>query len=273
MARNRLRAEDYNLSAQAPYYYQHVINRPLSMEDHEHDFFEIYVIIKGTVKQVVGGEVYLQGPGDLVLILPEEQHNILQWSDEFELICLSVFTPELNQFLEIYGLKEWIEGASRRQITLDSRQIHELCMLFRRILVMAHTRIVDCGRIMVGIMMHEFIKSMFSNTDEWMTQILEQMSKEENLVDGVPALLRLSHFSHAQLCRVIKQQLNMTPQQYVISLRMNYAYDMIQGTDVDIQDIAMRVGYSSFSHFSVTFKEKFGISPAQLRRNSRILHM
>ena len=269
----QLHASNYMISEQRPYYYQHVTNRPLSTDDHSHDFYEIYILVKGSISQVVGGVFYQQETGSVVLIQPGEPHQILAWSSDFELFCLSVSQKEVNQFLEVYGIRDRINSLPKRQINLDSREIHEICMLFRRMLVMAQTSLEDCCRITMGLVVHEFIKSLFTQADEWMTMVLEQMSKEENLSEGVPALLRISHLSHAQLCRIVKKQLNVTPQQYVKDLRLNYAYDMIQGTDVDCQEVALRIGYSSYSHFCTTFKKKFNISPAELRRNSRLLHL
>ena len=42
--------------------------------------------------------------------------------------------------------------------------------------------------------------------NEWLHRILEQLTAQENLEAGVPALLRLSGFSHGHLCRIMKQQ-------------------------------------------------------------------
>ena len=51
--------------------------------------------------------------------------------------------------------------------------------------------------------------------NEWLHRILEQMTAQENLEAGVPALLRLSGFSHGHLCRIMKQhvgaQINTLP--------------------------------------------------------------
>ena len=70
----------------------------------------------------------------------------------------------------------------------------------------------------------------------------------------------------------MKKQAGKTPQQYVRELRLLRAYDLIQSTDLPFEDVANAVGYFSFSHFSTTFKERFGLTPAALRkRNMAIL--
>jgi transcriptional regulator GlxA family with amidase domain len=73
----------------------------------------------------------------------------------------------------------------------------------------------------------------------------------------------------AQLCRLVKMHIGQTPQHYIKELRLTHAYEMIQSTDIPFEQIALQVGYSSFSHFSVAFKQRFGLSPAVLRKSSQ----
>ena len=54
---------------------------------------------------------------------------------------------------------------------------------------------------------------------------------------------------------------------------MRYAGDLILGTNLKCEDIAFSVGYLSFSHFSSSFKEYFGMSPMELRKNTALFKM
>lgn len=74
------------------------------------------------------------------------------------------------------------------------------------------------------------------------------------------------HISYYHLSHVFKQELNISPQDYLISTRMNEACRLLTNTFMSISQIAARVGYGNQSHFNVQFKTVKGISPGQYRR-------
>lgn len=57
----------------------------------------------------------------------------------------------------------------------------------------------------------------------------------------------------------------MTPLDYLRNVRMNNAKDLLQDTNLSINEIAFRVGYQDATHFSRLFKQKHGITPSQYR--------
>jgi AraC-like DNA-binding protein len=68
--------------------------------------------------------------------------------------------------------------------------------------------------------------------------------------------------SRAVFHRKFKQATNMSPTQFVKSMRLNHAAMKItQGTNVNVA--AMEMGYVSSSQFSREFKRMYGLSPKQ----------
>ena len=55
--------------------------------------------------------------------------------------------------------------------------------------------------------------------------------------------------------------------QYLSKVRLDQARSLMLNTELPLQDIAERVGFGSYPHFSASFKAIFGISPAQYRKN------
>lgn len=74
------------------------------------------------------------------------------------------------------------------------------------------------------------------------------------------------HISYYHLSHVFKQELNLSPQDYLISYRMNEASRLLTATKLPIAQIAARAGYANQSHFNVQFKLIKGMSPGQYRR-------
>jgi AraC family transcriptional regulator len=64
---------------------------------------------------------------------------------------------------------------------------------------------------------------------------------------------------------LFKQEMGISPHQYVIQQRVEQAKSMLSKTDLAIADIALQVGFSSQSHLTKQFKRITGITPKQVR--------
>ncbi len=63
------------------------------------------------------------------------------------------------------------------------------------------------------------------------------------------------------LSRIFSQEMGKTISQYLRQLRMEKAAELLRSGKLNVTEVAMEVGYSSSSHFSVAFHETFGCCP------------
>ena len=73
------------------------------------------------------------------------------------------------------------------------------------------------------------------------------------------------HMSVCWLIRIFKRYMGVTPLQYIASVRINKAKELLEGTDYSIQEIGNIVGYSNPLYFSRIFKKLVGCSPSRYR--------
>lgn len=73
--------------------------------------------------------------------------------------------------------------------------------------------------------------------------------------------------SRAYLFNIFKQNLNMSPKDYLLNYRMDRAKDLLETTSDTIHDIALDVGYNDPLTFSKMFRNVVGVSPSQYRKN------
>ncbi len=71
------------------------------------------------------------------------------------------------------------------------------------------------------------------------------------------------------LSRLFTKAEGISLKEYIIQEKMRAAREMIRTTGLSISIIAVRVGYASFSYFSQTYKQVYGISPSEERRTGR----
>ena len=65
------------------------------------------------------------------------------------------------------------------------------------------------------------------------------------------------------------EQTGTSPMRYLTDLRMSRARKLLADSSLTVREIAVRVGYPDPFHFSRSFKNAVGVSPAQFREQSR----
>ena len=79
------------------------------------------------------------------------------------------------------------------------------------------------------------------------------------------------NLNSSYLTYVIKAELAVSPQQYLINYRLSKATILLRATDLAIYEIAERVGYDSSDAFARMVKQQLGKSPTHYRRESEKL--
>ncbi|MDR0507959.1 MAG: helix-turn-helix domain-containing protein [Dysgonamonadaceae bacterium] len=97
-------------------------------------------------------------------------------------------------------------------------------------------------------------------------EIDRHISEESFSVGDLAGILCMSHSS---FYRKIKAILGMSPNDYLRVYRLNKAVALLKDSNLQITDIAMRLGFEDASYFSRRFKQYFGTSPTEYRNNSK----
>lgn len=82
----------------------------------------------------------------------------------------------------------------------------------------------------------------------------------------VEAMAEQAHLSRAQLMRLFKQYIEMSPHAFVNHIRLQAAAQMLRQTADSILQIALSVGFQSETHFGKAFKKQYGIPPGIYRK-------
>lgn len=76
------------------------------------------------------------------------------------------------------------------------------------------------------------------------------------------------HMSESHFRRIFESSTGLTPIEYLNTYRIKRACEMIRTNDVTMKDIAQKSGFSSVSSFNRNFKNIFGLSPVQWKKNA-----
>jgi AraC-like DNA-binding protein len=94
---------------------------------------------------------------------------------------------------------------------------------------------------------------------------------EENLARPISheALARTASLSPSRFHSVFRSALGCAPYEYVQKVRLKKAQELLIRTDRSIAEIGQEVGHPDPYHFSRTFRQKVGISPAKYRKQMK----
>ncbi len=79
-------------------------------------------------------------------------------------------------------------------------------------------------------------------------------------------LAKLSNLSQYHFIRMFKRTTQQTPSQYIKTIKMNKAKELLLEKNHSIISIGLEVGFDNPSHFSQVFKTLFGMTPTHYKR-------
>ena len=126
----------------------------------------------------------------------------------------------------------------------------------------------------ISTALNEFIELVYSSQD---AKKVTQIRPAINYIDAnydkpitLADIAKVSYLSVSRLAHLFKEQMGITIIDYLTSVRIERAKQLLLATEQSCTEICFQVGYNNQSYFSRTFKELVGMSPRQFRaRNQR----
>ena len=78
----------------------------------------------------------------------------------------------------------------------------------------------------------------------------------------------LSGRSLSTFHRDFKRYNDITPKQYLLDLKLEYANNLLKNSDKSVSEVSSEVGYENVSHFIKAFKKKYNTTPKQLSKKT-----
>ncbi len=264
---------------------------------HHHDYTQIWYVTRGCCEHYVEVQKYIMSMGDAFLLPPKVLHRTIL-RDGGAIICCEFYMESLlpNQPGSYDKLQEITQNIS-------------FTMLFQQELYSAQPKFSLSPRgqqeteKLLHSMLDEYTQEKPFFEDKLYLQILELLvtfareyamspvrevsekayDKYRGMVEAailyinehyaepisLDEICRISMVSKTYFCYLFKLLTHKTFVEYLTSLRLNRAMELLRQTSLSIIDISQTVGFRDSTHFSRTFKQAKGISPREYRRAAR----
>ncbi len=247
------------MKAELIFYLENINLAGLYIPNHSHSCFEIVYYKGGSGVLEINSEKQTYRSNDFAVVFPESKHNE-NCISETEVICIGFNFSSDNLKLN--------EG-----IFCDSPD-YSLYSIIKRIKKEYNKHLMFYD-LKINLLISEFIIEInrLNNTEESFSKDIKyayNYINENCYMDiDLKSLAREYGYSYDRFRHIFKEKFCISPNNLIISKRLDNAIKLLTQTHKPISDIALDSGYGNISQFSKIFKEKFGVSPKEFRKNNK----
>lgn len=232
--------------------------------------YVIHMVVSGRGTYRWKDRIYPVEANQAFLIFPQEK--TVYKADERE--------PWSYMWIGFHGLlaEEFVEemGFSRENPVIPVRQMEALTECIKRMLKASQlTHVNELRRTsellqMVAIFMEDNEQMLSGKKQDYPSTVyvhsamdymryhMQEKIRMEDLADYIG-------ISRSHLTGSFKKELGMSPLEYLINLRMEYAASLLRNTAKPVNLVSAYCGYEDSLSFSKAFKLKYGMSPTAYR--------
>lgn len=257
------------------YHYLYAINSFDYPVMHTHlDYWEFCIVTEGRIKNcVVGKADVICEAGSLYFMTTEDAHRLLRAAPSIRYINISVRLEQILRMLAVIApdfCNRLLVG--QRYFQLSPTLISEIEGLLYQCNLLSEEQIEQKNGLLCSavLLILQELNRIYLNAEEHLSPFMKKLlaaKQKKNFLRCSAAELGMSlGYSPAHLNRLFKVHFEMTPYEYLRRQKFRYARNLLQTTDMSMEEIASEIGYSNLSHFFDSFRHYYGETPGECRR-------
>lgn len=263
------------------------------VEDHTHEFLEMQYIVSGKAVHKIAGHSYEVDKGSLlfvnfgqahsyvcsepltyvnILIQPEFISSELIDSDNaLDMLAISLFEDFAGEDIHI-----------KPHIHFDGSEVIDVEKMLDDMLSEYYAKQIGYRTALKGLLQYLLVLVFrkFRASDENLS-VINHMQRitpeilryiEDNCFEklSVSDLAKRCYYNTSYFSRIFKECYGVTLISYIQKKRIDEAVRLLRETDVSVEEICRRVGYSEKKHFYKKFRELTGTTPSAFRKSEKV---
>lgn len=245
---------------------------------HYHNYWEIFLILNGTLTHNINNFSMILEKGDLFIIRPKDTHVFLRYgnnsSQHINLMITDMALFSMLNTLDPSLYKQLLYHPDYIRTTLSPSQFERMSTFMSYLYKPQEFSLPSVIKLLILEAISDcYMNGSFSNGNSptnvmpsWLTELLNRMHSPNYMSLSFHEICAPVNFSQVHINRMFKQYMNKTIGSYYQSVKLEYAANLLETTDFSVLEISSRIGYSSLSHFIHVFEEKFKCSPKEYRK-------
>lgn len=228
------------------------------------DYYLMY-IVSGEAKVYNEDKYVIAKEGSIIIFPPNKGYKHTNNDLPISYFWVHFTGSDVPSILNRYGIKLFPEinkanGESRIPNRFqklfdgfaknDKFRDYDLSSLLDRLLV-------EIGR---SISVEQGEKMLFAKSIRYINEFYNKPIR-------ITELAKMENVSMTTYNLHFKNQMGMSPTQYILTLRMHSAKELLESSKLSVRDIGAMCGYDDFNFFTKVFKKHSGKSPSAYRKN------
>ena len=256
---------------------RHVKSDTEMFRPHDHDYYEIFLVLGGTAKHNVGSSITTVSAGDLIFIRDFDVHDYTGYErDGLEFLNLAFTRENFRAVVDFLGYPELREALISPPLPpikkLSAEETARLHLKLASLLAdRGETHMLALSRrILADILLDYFTRgeAQSPGAPYWLKSAYEKMRAPKNFLLGTQRFFELCDKTREHATRQLSLYYQMTPAEYVSGLKLSYAAGLLRNSNLTVSEIAYRSGFNNLSSFYARFYKKYGVSPKEYRKES-----
>ena len=235
---------------------------------HYHDAYEIYILEKGERKYLIDGTLISLSAQEIALIKPFELHSTE--GSSYSRYVLYFKEEYLDRYFSAEGKAVILSLFSQKKLTLDAKNYAHLIELLVE-LNKNHEDFLLLGEIIHIMLSCRDLPSGHNDEESSLiARIIEYLGQNYLVLTGLDELSSHFFITKSHLCRLFKRETGLSVITYVNAKKLQHATEELCFSRKSVKKIAADCGFHSSMYFCKLFRESFGLSPAEYRKNHQI---
>ena len=235
-----------------------------------YDSYLLLLTYSGKGELIYKGESYTLHPGSLFVINCREEHEYRTLGNSWEHADLHIHGGNVGFLYQgyfskrspVFPLSNWKEYQNRLERLLKENQA---LTLYRNLRVSS-----EIQKLLLFVLNDQNSGNLIGEVPPpiaALTEYLAQNCSHEINLEDMAARCGLSKY---HFLRLFKQYTGFTPYDYLNTLRIAQAKNLLAGTDLPAYKIGQMVGFPGEASFIRLFKLKTGVTPGAYRENQKM---
>lgn len=254
----------------SPVSYGHFIAGPghFTQRTHSQNLCQIFITLGGSGRFLVDGREFIANPGSIALLdcsRPNRyealsggwDHEWVNFSGPSCGVYYDLINPDgfavhpLEDNHTLTALMHEIRDTLSRQDPIET--VHISTLIIR--MLDAHYRLV-------------LSRQRTGESDGNISRAIRYMDEHYDLPLTLDQLAQTAYLSKFYFARAFRKSAGMTPMDYLNAVRVHHAQNLLLTTELTVEEIALRTGYSGSKNLIRQFSQITGMTPGEYRKTA-----